>query len=164
VSNRRGRAGVAVVVLFYLVGAVLLAVSCIHFAVTGTLVRHVLDGHIDAGAERIARASFLLNHLVVGVLLVPLGLSTMFAAGGIREGDRLARRIGWSNAIAVLALPVVIAGVMGRREMLDGGPFSVAVGLVVLAAVGLIGGMCLTMALGASMESGPGGGEQFKSG
>lgn len=137
-------ASTAVAVLFRAMGALLLIVSAIHFAVTPTLMHSVLDGHVDAAAERIVRASFLLNHLVVGVLLVPVGLSTVFAAGGIVRGDCLARRIGWANAVAVAALPGVIAAVMGSREILSGGPFTFAVGLVVVAALALVGGMWLT--------------------
>ena len=137
-------AGVVTVALFRGVGVILLVVAAIHFAVTPTLLRDVLDGHIDAGAARIVRASFLLNHLVVGVLLIPIGLSTAFAAGGIWRGEPLARRIGWTNALAVLALPPVIAAVMGRAEILSGGPFTVAAGLVVLAAAAMIAGMWCT--------------------
>jgi hypothetical protein len=140
----RFNAGNAAVVLFRGVGVILLVVAAIHFAVTPALLHQLLDGHIDAAAARIVRVSFLLNHLVVGVLLIPAGLSTMFAASGITRGDRLARRIGWSNALAVLSLPVVIVIVMGRAEILSGGPFTLAAGLVALAAIALITGMWLT--------------------
>jgi hypothetical protein len=142
VANNPQRSKVAL--LFQLVGAVLLVVAGIHFAVTGGLTHALLDGHVDAGAARIVRQSFLLNHLVVGVLLVPVGLATMFAAGGIARGEPLARRVAWSNTLAILALPVVLVAVMGREELFGGGPFTVAVVLVVLAAGAMVVGMLVS--------------------
>jgi len=134
----------AAVVLLRIIGTVLLVVAIIHFAVTPALLKSLFGGQARFVALRVARASFLLNHLVVGVLLVPAGLSTIFAAGGIARGDRLARRIGWANALAVLSLPAMIAAVMGRTEILSGGPFTIAVALVAFAAITLVAAMVLT--------------------
>jgi hypothetical protein len=142
--NDRSAASTTPLILFGGVGVALLAVSAIHFAVTPMLLSTVLDGHVDAGAARMVRASFLLNHLVVGVLLVPVGLSTALVARGIARGDPLARRIGWVNTASVAALPVVVAAVMGRAEVLSGGPFTLAVGLVCAAALGMAVGMWFT--------------------
>jgi len=141
------RTGRGVVILFRTVGVILLVVSVIHFYVTPMLMHNLVDAvgaHVDAVSAATLHSSFLLNHLVVGVLLVPVGLCTIFAAPGIARGDRLARAIGWANTLAVLVLPGIIALVMGEREILSGGPFTLAVALVTLAACSLIAGMCVT--------------------
>lgn len=129
--------------LFRSLGLILVAVAGIHFAVTSGLVHMLLDGHVDAGQAQIVRQSFLLNHLVVGVLLIPLGLGTVLAARGIAVGDPLSRRVGWLNTLTVLALPVVLVAVMGRAELLGGGPFTVAVFMVLGAAAAMVAGMLL---------------------
>src|SRR5215471_7124371 len=103
----RSRQVSKVALLFRFVGVILVVVAAIHFAVTGNLTHMLLDGHVDAGSARIVRQSFLLNHLVVGVLLVPVGMTTALAAPGIARGEPLARRVGWLNTLAVLALPLV---------------------------------------------------------
>jgi uncharacterized membrane protein YhaH (DUF805 family) len=124
-------------------GLLLIVVSGIHFAVTSGLVHALIDGHVDASQARIVRQSFLLNHLVVGVLLIPLALGTIFAAPGVAAGDPLSRRVGWSNTLTVLALPFVLVAVMGKTELLGGGPFTVAVAMVFGAAAAMVTGMLL---------------------
>jgi hypothetical protein len=135
--------------LFRSIGLLLVAVAGIHFAVTNGLVHALIDGHVDASGARILRASFLLNHLVVGVLLIPVGLATVFAAPGIAAGEPLSRRVGWSNTLTVLALPVVLVAVMGRAELLGGGPFTIAVAMVFCAAAAMVTGMLLPRSKGA---------------
>lgn len=77
----------------------------------------------------------LLNHVLVGVLLLPLGFTTWVAAAPAHGGARWARTLLLANALTVLTLPVLLAVFM-RDPVYYGSPlFLVGVGLVGLIAV-----------------------------
>lgn len=50
-----------------------------------------------------------------GVLLLPLGFTAIYCAGGILRGERWARMLGLICALTVLVLPVLLVTVMGFR-------------------------------------------------
>jgi hypothetical protein len=60
---------------------------------------------------------FVLAFVVLGILLVALALSTIYCAMGVRRGERWAWRLGISNALTVLSLPIVLWATLGQ-EML----------------------------------------------
>ena len=71
-------------------GFLLLIVAAIHLAVTPTLKRVILDRVLTAEELRIVAPPFLLNHIVMGILLIPIGFITIYCASGIRAGERWA--------------------------------------------------------------------------
>jgi len=136
--------GAIATMLFRIIGVVFLVVAIIHFVATPLILRGAFDGNVAPRAEAIVRASFLLNHLVVGILLMPMGLSTILAAPGIAGNDKLSRRIGWANTLASVAMPITVAAVMGREQIVGGGPFTIAVALVTIAPLALLAAMWIT--------------------
>jgi hypothetical protein len=68
-------------------GVLLLVVATIHLLVIPEL-RSVLVRLLSPGDFRFVWPPFLLNHAVMGILLIPLGLSTVYCASGIRSGER----------------------------------------------------------------------------
>jgi hypothetical protein len=82
-------------------------------------------------------APFVLNHAVVGVLLIPLGASTIYAGLHLRRRAVWAHRIGLLNAATVMCLPVVLFTVMDRRYF-DALPFVIASVLVCVVAVSML--------------------------
>ena len=44
--------------------------------------------NLDRASFSFAWPPFLLNHVVVGILLIPIGVSTIFCASGVRAGER----------------------------------------------------------------------------
>jgi len=95
-------------------GILLLIVAMIHFAATPFALRFVAS---QSTAEVFAQLKppFLLSFILVGVLLLPIGLSTVYCADFFRRGERWARTICGFNALGVLLLPVVLVAIMPAR-------------------------------------------------
>ncbi len=117
-------------------GILLLVVAAIHLLVIPTL-RSLFMRLLSPGAFRFVWPPFLLNHAVVGILLIPLGLSTMYCASGIRSGERWSWRVGMTNALTILSLPVVLVTVMDRHYF-SALPFLVATILVTVVGLSMI--------------------------
>lgn len=120
------------------VGILLLVVAAIHLAVTSLLKEAVLDRVLTAKMMPIVTPPFLLNHIVVGILLVPIGLVTLYSAAGIRAGERWAWVVSWSVAAGLASLPVALVLVM-RGGLFDAVPFRVAEILITICAMTMPG-------------------------
>ena len=57
----------------------------------------------------------LMNHVAVGILLIPLALTTFCCAWGVKKGQQWSRVVSSINGASVLALPVVLALFMGTQ-------------------------------------------------
>lgn len=95
-------------------GVLLLVVALIHFAATPFALRFVSSRSTPETFVQI-EPPFLLSFIVVGILLVPLGLSTVYSADSFRRGERWARAICGFNALAVFLLPVALVMIMPAR-------------------------------------------------
>jgi hypothetical protein len=58
----------------------------------------------------------LINQLV-GILLIPFGVSTLYCAMGVRTGLHFARTVAMVNAVAVVIIPLVILFLMGPQYL-----------------------------------------------
>jgi hypothetical protein len=88
-------------------GILLLVVASIHMLVIPSL-RSVFVRLLSPGVFRFVWPPFLLNHALVGILLVPLGLSTLYCASGVRAGERWSWRVAITNAMTILSLPIAL--------------------------------------------------------
>jgi hypothetical protein len=79
----------------------------------------------------------LLNHVVVGVLLLPLGFLTAYAAPRAAKAVRWALVICRSTSITIAALPPVLFFLMDTRYF-AARPFQFAIGIVCTASVALL--------------------------
>jgi hypothetical protein len=95
-------------------GTLLLVVALIHFAATPFALRFVSSQSTPEAFVQIG-PPFLLSFIVVGILLVPMGLSTVYSADSFRRGERWARAICGFNALAVFLLPVALVMIMPAR-------------------------------------------------
>ena len=95
-------------------GTLLLVVTLIHFAATPFALRFVASQSTPEAFVQIG-PPFLLSFIVVGILLVPIGLSTVYSADSFRRGERWARAICGFNALAVFLLPVALVMIMPAR-------------------------------------------------
>jgi hypothetical protein len=93
-------------------GILLVVLGVLHLAVTSSISRMIT---IAARPTALAwlRPPMLLNHVVVGILLLPLGVLTAYAAPHAGRGDRWAVVIARATALTVAALPPTLFFLMG---------------------------------------------------
>ena len=116
-------------------GVLLLVVALIHFAATPFALRFVSSQSTPEAFAQIG-PPFLLSFIVVGILLVPIGLSTVYSADSFRRGERWARVICAFNALGVFLLPVALVMIMPARYF-RAIPFLVAATLVWIVAISM---------------------------
>ena len=96
------------------VGGLLIVLGLVHIAATPH-IPELLRGSPAAVYEH-AVGPTLLNHVLVGILLLPLGFTTWLAAAALERGEGWARRVLVVNTLVVLALPLSIVVFMRRPE------------------------------------------------
>jgi hypothetical protein len=79
-------------------GVVLLVVAVIHLAVT-PLIAGFLASQMAPGAWQVVRPPALLNHVVVSILLVPVGATLLGLGPQLRSGSASAWRIAIVHAL-----------------------------------------------------------------
>lgn len=121
-------------------GFTLVVVGVIHLWISPLLYKWF--GQIVGDALPVVGPPFLLNHIVVGVLLLPLGINTLIASFGVRVGDLRAWRTALANSLAVGVLPLLLVVIM-RGPDYTAAPFHVAEVLVTAAAFGMLAGVLL---------------------
>ena len=117
-------------------GFLLLVVAGIHMAAIPVL-RYAFASALPEEGFQFVFPPFLLDHIVAGILLVPLGVSTIYSASGIRQGQRWAWMIGTINAVAVLTLPIVLVVVMDPAYF-HATPFLIASILITLVGLSML--------------------------
>lgn len=80
----------------------------------------------------------LLNHILVGVLLLALGHLTVYAAPHTISGAAWARVVVRTVALAFATLPVTLFVLMGKRYYFDAPLFVVGAALTMIAALVLL--------------------------
>jgi uncharacterized protein len=115
------------------VAALVILLGIIHLAATGHFA-HWLGRVLPERAHSLATGPAMLNFVLAGVLLLPLGYATWVAAAEQHFRQAWARRLLLVNALAILSMPVLITATMGRPEFYRSTFF-----LSGVATVGLIG-------------------------
>jgi uncharacterized membrane protein len=110
-------------------GVLLVLLGIIHLVATPFLVGWV-SRQLRSEDVVLAIAAIRLNHILVGILLIPLGLSTFWAGKSL--GESWALRLAAVNAVTLLCFPVLLITTM-PLESLDAPLFRLAI-LVVIAA------------------------------
>jgi hypothetical protein len=117
-------------------GVLLILLGVLHLAVTPVIARFVVQSTRPASTHWLL-PPMLLNHVVVGLLLLPLGATTLYAAGPASRGERWAVVVTRITALSVATLPVSLFALMGRQYF-AAVPFLVATVIVCLAAATLL--------------------------
>src|SRR5260370_22040693 len=115
-------------------GVLLLIAAAIHLIVTPTLKRVILDRTLTPEQLLIVSPPFLLNHIVMSILLIPIGFTTIYCASGIRAGERWAWVISLANGLAILSLPIVLALLM-RPQHFRSIAFFIGASLVTIVGI-----------------------------
>ena len=113
--------------------------AAIHF-IALPLLRRTVASQLAPDAYAFVWPPFAFSFILDGILLLPLGLSALYSAGGILRGERWAMVLGLSIALVVLALPIVLVVIMGFRYFVA--PAFLVATLVILAA-----GLAMTVPL-----------------
>ena len=114
----------------------LILLGIVHLVATphiATLIRH----SASIGAADQLTPPMLLNHILVGLLLFPLGYLTFYAAPAAAAGQAWAQTIIRATALTVATLPVTLLALMGVRYF-DAPLFVFGTALVVLASATLL--------------------------
>lgn len=118
-------------------GMLLILVAVIHLVMTGE-IGLIVAMNTTPRAYAFLWPPYALDHVAVGILLLPLGATTILCAGGVARGDALARRIALANALAVLALPMAVVITVPTKTLLDAPPFLVATVLLLIAGLWML--------------------------
>jgi len=112
-------------------GALLVLLGIIHLIATPFLIGwSARQVHSDNG--ELVIAAMRLNHILAGILLIPLGLSTFWSGKAL--GQMWALRLAGTNAVALLCLPVLLVTTMPLAS-LDAPLFRLAVLVVIFACL-----------------------------
>jgi hypothetical protein len=110
-------------------GILLVLLGIIHLVATPFLVGWS-SRQIHSDQAFLVIAAMRLNHVLAGILLIPLGLSTFWSGRALEQSWAL--KLATLNAIVLLCLPILLVTTM-PLESLDAPLFRLAV-LVVIAA------------------------------
>jgi hypothetical protein len=118
-------------------GILLLALGIVHLLATPHIAALVRHSASPASAQWLT-PPMLLNHILVGVLLIPLGYLTAYAAPHAVSGASWAQVVVRTTALSVATLPVALFALMGTRYYLDAPLFVLGAALTVVVAVTLL--------------------------
>ena len=117
-------------------GILLIFVAFIHLFAT-PLIGKWLARELTPEALKNISPPFLLDHIVVGILLMPFGISTLYSAAGVRAGQSWARNIAIVNALVVLLMPLLLVVFIGPSYF-SAMPFLVAAIIMTCVAISMI--------------------------
>ena len=123
-------------IILRLGGILLVALGVLHLAVTPIIAR-MLERGAASDAVVWLKPPMLLNHVVVGVLLLPLGSLVWYCAPYAARGARWALVVSRTVAVAIATLPVILFFCMNLRKN-DALPFRIAIGIVCAASLLLL--------------------------
>lgn len=116
--------------------ALLIVLGVVHLAATSHIAP-LLNAMRTTEGYALARGATLLNHVMTGILPLPLGLSTWLAASTVHWAERWARIILLFNSFAMVCAPISIIVFVSDRAYLRASLF--------------LSGVCLATALPVAM-------------
>jgi len=128
----------AAAVSFRVLGMAVLALAVLHLYATVLIRDHVLARIPDAGLRGFVSPGYLLDHVLVGVLLLPIGFLMVWSSRALGNGERWAYLVNLTFSLTLLTFPPLIAGIMAGPEFTSPA-FSAASALATLVAIGSCG-------------------------
>ena len=95
-------------------GFLLIVVSALYFLMTN-MATTWLEERLSPLEKSEVEPIFRLNHIAVGILLIPLALSTFYCAWGVKKGQHWSRVVSLINGLSILALPATLSWFMGAQ-------------------------------------------------
>ncbi len=117
-------------------GIIIGIVAIIHMVVIPELTRFFKNG-LSLTDFNLVWPVFLLNHAVVGILMMQLSVSTFYAAAGLKKRAKWAYYLSLLNALTMLSISFVIIDVVDRKYF-GALPFMIAICLVMLVGMSML--------------------------
>jgi hypothetical protein len=114
-------------------GVLLLVVATLYFILINSATSW-LEERISPLEKAEVMPLFLMNHIAVGILLIPLALSTFYCAWGVKKRQHWSRVVSVINGLSLLSLPVVLSLFMGAQYY---GSFLFLLATVLIVVVGI---------------------------
>jgi hypothetical protein len=114
----------------------LILLGIVHLVATSDIAKLIRHSTSAKGAEWLT-PPMLLNHILVGILLFPLGYLTMYAAPHAGANLAWAQMVVRTTAVTIAALPVTLLALMGGNYF-NAPLFVLGIALVVGAAAILL--------------------------
>jgi len=118
-------------------GVLLVTLGIVHLLATPHIAT-LVEQSASSAAARWLTPPMLLNHILVGVLLIPLGYLTIYAAPHAVSGASWAQVVVRTIALSVATLPVALFALMGTRYYFAAPLFVLGAALTVIVAVTLL--------------------------
>ena len=118
-------------------GILLVTLGIVHLLATPHIAT-LVEQSAPSAAVRWLTPPMLLNHILVGVLLIPLGYLTIYAAPHAVSGASWAQVVVRTIALSVATLPVALFALMGTRYYFAAPLFVLGAALTVIVAVTLL--------------------------
>jgi len=110
----------------------------LHLYATVLICEHVLARIPDVGLRSFISPGYVLDHILVGVLLLPIGLLMVWSSRALGNGERWAYVLNLVFSLTLLTFPLLIVAIMAGPEF-NSPVFSAASVLATLVALGSCG-------------------------
>jgi hypothetical protein len=120
---------------FRVLGALVEAVALLHLYATVLIQEHVLARIESSELRAFISSGYLLDHVLVGIFMLPMGFLMWWSAPALRQGLRWALVTNLAFSLAILSTPFAIGWLMEGPEYRSIA-FSLAAG--VMAATGVV--------------------------
>src|ERR1700736_1239120 len=118
-------------------GILLVTLGVVHLVATPHIAALVRHSASPASAHWLT-PPMLLNHILVGVLLIPLGFLTMYAAPYAVGGASWAQVVVRTTALSIATLPVALFALMGTHYYFAAPLFVLGAALTISVPVTLL--------------------------
>ena len=115
----------------------LIGLGLVHLSATPHIATLIQRSTAAAVAQWLT-PPMLLNHVLVGALLIPLGYLTVYAAPHAVRGASWAQRIVRTISVSAASLPIALFSLMGKPYFLDAPQFVLGAVLTVVTALTLL--------------------------
>jgi hypothetical protein len=118
-------------------GILLVTLGIVHLVATPHIATLIRQSASAASVDWLL-PPMLLNHILVGVLLIPLGFLTWYAAPHATSGASWGKITVRATALSVATLPILLFALMGKRYYFGAPLFVIGATLTVFVAVTLL--------------------------
>lgn len=119
---------------FRVLGAVVVTVALLHLYATVLIQQHVLARIESSELRAFVSPGYLLDHVLVGIFMLPMGFLMAWSAPALRQGLRWALVVNLSFSLAILSTPFAIGWLMEGPEYRSIA-FSLAAGAMAVTGV-----------------------------